>query len=184
MKDDLKTRFKTFTDPKAILFDPIFVSVTLFDSKFALFLNSEQIKSASQFIESLFFKIQNSNKEYLHQQQTTEHTIEHTTEQQPNKPLLLNMLMNIINAKEKPTQEPLNVKNEIDSYIDYLTKHFLKDFNLPKNYFANLTKENDSKLTVFKFWSNDIIINKFPIISQVACDIFSVPTTQASCESF
>ena len=90
--------------------------------------------------------------------------------------------MNIINTKEKPTQEPLNVKNEIDSYIDYLTKDFLKDFNLPKNYFANLTKENDSKLTVFKFWSNDIIINKFPIISQVACDILSVPATQASCE--
>ena len=92
--------------------------------------------------------------------------------------------MNIINTKETPTQESLSVKNEIDFYINYLTKHFLKDFNLQKNYFANLTKENDSKLTVFKFRPNDIINNKFSIISQVTRDILSVPATQASCKSF
>ena len=186
MKDDLKTRFKTFTDTKAILFDPIFVSATSFDPKFALFLNPEQIKSASQFIESLIFRIQNSNEQHSNEQDATEqHTTElQSTEQQPDEPLLLNMLMNIINTKELRIQKPLNVKNEIDSYIDHLTKHFLRDFNLPKSYFANLSKENDSKLTVFKFWPNDIIINKFPTISQVACDILSVPATQASCESF
>lgn len=54
-----------------------------------------------------------------------------------------------------------------------------------KNSKGSSDKElNDSKLTVYKFWWNQIIINKFPLILKVSCDILSIPATQTSCESF
>ena len=181
MKEDLKTKFKSFKDPMILSFDPIFASATLFDPKFSLFLNNEQVKYAIQFIELLISKFEIKNDRI--ETESSENSSKEPTninESNEQSSTLFNMIINVLNSPDE--QESTKVSTEVESYLKYLKKEFLKDFNLEKSFFANLTCENDSKLTVYKFWSNQIIINKFPQISKVSCDILSIPATQASCE--
>jgi len=51
MQNELKRRFKIFTNPSEVNCDPIFLTATLYDPQFALCLNSEQLECAIKYSE-------------------------------------------------------------------------------------------------------------------------------------
>jgi len=168
MKDDMIKRFSNFNDPKSLRFDPIFVTSTLLDLKFALCLNDIQISNAIKFLESFGTE----EEKNLLQQNHIERESAFSSVQ--------NLIFSAL--AESNISRSSKISDEITFYIDYLKKQFLKDFNLQISYFGSISEKNNSNLTVFQFWTNRVIRNKFPMISKIACDIQVVPATQASSE--
>jgi hypothetical protein len=69
------------------------------------------------------------------------------------------------------------VSQEINFFLKYIKSDFLNEFKLTTSYFAN-----DSKLSPYTIWLNEVILSRFPIISKFALEILLIPTTQASSE--
>jgi hypothetical protein len=151
-------------------FDPIFITATLFDPKFALILNSSQTTASIKFIEQMKSRTA---------EEVPKSTInENILEKKSTFLSVQNMILSLM--RESNLSIESNVSNEVMSYIDYLKSHFLLDFNISENYFGNSAKNSD--LSPFQFWTNSIIEAKFPIISKLALEILVIPATQASSE--
>ena len=171
MIEQIVKRFASLTDPNAAYFDPIFFPATLLDPKFVLCLSDCQTSSAIKYIESLIQTVENTEEE------KTNNSNNNTSFSRVQN-LIFSALQSSDNIKNS------EVSDEMNSYLDYLKKQFLKDFNLELSYFGNSSKENNSKLSTLEFWNNRIIINKFPLISKISCEIAVIPATQASSEEF
>ena len=180
LKNQLQQKFVHFKEPNSLLFDPIFVSATVLDPKFALCLSENQIKESIKFIELTIKKIPTE----LNQNEVTQE-VEKDNQVENNDSNLFSPLNSIIInslSTNKNSQKKSKFNEEMKSYIQYLKEDFLDDFKLKKLYFGNLSQENDAILNVFKFWTKQSIINKFPLMSKIACDILAIPASQASCE--
>lgn len=168
MKKQMDKRFSNIFDKNSINFDPIFITATLLDPKFALCLNESQISIAIKYIES--HNLHKNNKQNEPQaipEETAFSSIQ-------------NLILNVIN--ENQISNNSDVCNEITSYLNYLKKQFLSDFNLKIEYFGIMSIENNAKLSSLEFWINKIIINKFPMITKFARQIQVIPATHASSE--
>lgn len=91
MKNQFVKRFSNFKDTKSLLFDPIFVTSTLFDPKFALLLNQEQIKEAIKFINLLLSQTQNS----INHVNSSEEIVNNENGKQ-NESTIYNMILNAL----------------------------------------------------------------------------------------
>lgn len=170
LQAQIERRFKYYYDVSMINFDPIFITATLFDPKFALILNSSQITASIRFIEQM----KNRTAEEVPKSKLNDNL----SEKSSTFLSVQNMILTVLH--ESNTRNESNVSSDVYSYIDYLKSQFLLDFNLTKNYFGNSVKNSD--LSPFQFWTNSIIEAKFPIISKAALQILVIPATQASSE--
>ena len=71
---------------------------------------------------------------------------------------LNSIIINSLNTNNN-SQKKSKIEEEMKSYLQYLKEDFLDDFKLKKSYFGNCSKENDAILNVFKFWTNQLLIN-------------------------
>ena len=166
-----------------MLFDPIFVTATLLDPKFALCLSENQIGKSIQFLDYLLKRKQTENLDDDNNNEVIE--IPNETEMQEENTFSNNILNEIIieslNSKGFLSKK-YKTEEEVTCYLQYLKNDFLNDFKLKSSYFGNLTKQNNNLLSPFQFWTNQIIISKFHSISKVACNILAIPASQSSCE--
>lgn len=166
-----------------MLFDPIFVTATLLDPKFALCLSENQIGKSIQFLDYLLKRKQTENLDDDNNNEVIE--IPNETEMQEENTFSNNILNEIIieslNSKAFLSKK-YKTEEEVTCYLQYLKNDFLNDFKLKSSYFGNLTKQNNNLLSPFQFWTNQIIISKFHSISKVACNILAIPASQSSCE--
>jgi hypothetical protein len=169
MINQLNNRFKKFIDVNDVNFDGIALTATLLDPKFSLYLTEKEQRSAVNFIEK-------SVQINIEEQPISSPEITESTRYSSIK----NKILSALSAPNDSQQS--TVSQEINSFLKYLKSDFLKDFKLTTDYFANTSKENDSKLSPYSFWSNEIILSRFPIISKFALEILPTPATQASSE--
>ena len=146
-------------------------------------LSENQIDKSIQFIDYLFKKIQVENFDKESNDEEVEMPYE--TELQEENTFSNNILNEIVIESLNPKaflSKKYKTEEEVTCYFQYLKNHFLNDFKLKSSYFGNSTKQNDNLLSPFQFWTNQIIISKFPLISKISCNILAISASQSSCE--